>query len=116
MLNLLLQAVRATNQVALAAASSDIAALLLDGGKTAHSLFRLPLNPDAYSTCDITNESEHAALIVWDEAPMAHRYYFEALDRTLCDVTHNPHLLFMIVMNEDLPTRLQVRCRRGSSP
>ena len=28
-----------------------------------------------------------AKLIVWDEAPMSHRYQLEALDRTLRDVT-----------------------------
>ena len=27
------------------------------------------------------------ALIVWDEAPMAHRHHLEAFDRTLRDVT-----------------------------
>lgn len=25
-------------------------------------------------------------LIIWDEAPMAHKFYFEALDRTLKDI------------------------------
>ena len=28
-----------------------------------------------------------AALLIWDEAPMAHRHAFEALDRTLRDLT-----------------------------
>jgi hypothetical protein len=28
-----------------------------------------------------------AALLIWDEAPMSHRHTFEALDRTLRDIT-----------------------------
>ena len=27
-----------------------------------------------------------ASLIIWDEGPMAHKFYFEALDRSLRDV------------------------------
>ncbi|KAF7802216.1 uncharacterized protein G2W53_041327 [Senna tora] len=31
----------------------------------------------------------HTKLIIWDEAPMAHRYCFEALDRSLRDIMHS---------------------------
>ena len=34
-----------------------------------------------------------ASLIIWDEAPMTHRYAFEALDRTLQDIMGN-HSVF----------------------
>ena len=44
-------------------------------------------------TCNVPEQSplaeliRGARLIVWDEAPMAHRFLLEALDRTLRDVT-----------------------------
>ena len=93
--NTLLAAVRSQGLVALAVAFSGIAATLLDGGRTYHSRFKAPLLVDATSTCAISAQSTLAklirrtALIVWDEAPMAHRYHLEAFDRTLRDVTGN---------------------------
>ena len=91
--NTLLAAVRAQNLVALAVAFSGIAATLLNNGRTFHSRFKAPLRPDATSMLNITAQSELAQLIrttrliVMDEAPMAHRYHIEALDRTLRDLT-----------------------------
>ena len=35
-------------------ATSSIAATLLPGGRTAHSRFKIPLTPDASSTCSIS--------------------------------------------------------------
>ncbi|GFY27012.1 ATP-dependent DNA helicase [Trichonephila clavipes] len=50
-ISLILAEIRSNNGIALAVASSGIAATLLDGGRTAHSVFKLPLNiqnnPDA---------------------------------------------------------------------
>jgi ATP-dependent DNA helicase PIF1 len=75
-------------------ASSGIAALLIPGGRTAHSRFAIPINVDELSTCDIHSKDDlaelirHAKLIIWDEAPMMHRYCFEAVDRTLKDIMH----------------------------
>ncbi|KAF1883265.1 hypothetical protein Lal_00030370 [Lupinus albus] len=57
-------------------ATSGIAATLLPGGQTAHSRFKIPLNPDSSSVCSISKQSDLAKLItqastiVWDEAPM----------------------------------------------
>ncbi|XP_077237222.1 uncharacterized protein LOC143878892 [Tasmannia lanceolata] len=62
------------------------------GGRTAHSRFKILLNPPDDSTCMIKPRSElavlikKATLIIWDEAPMMHRYAIEAVDRTLKDV------------------------------
>ncbi|CAA0819992.1 PIF1 helicase, partial [Striga hermonthica] len=70
-------------------ASSGIASLLLPGGRTAHSRFRIPINPTKGSTCDISQQSPLADLIVrcrliiWDEAPMMNKYCFQAVDNTL---------------------------------
>ncbi|XP_040151861.1 uncharacterized protein LOC120893811 [Anopheles arabiensis] len=79
--------------IALATAASGIAALLLTGGKTVHSTFKLPLDLNNHSTCSILVQSKRAemlrqtALIVWDEASMSSRFALEAIDRTLQDIT-----------------------------
>jgi len=76
----------------LSVASSGIASLLLPGGRTAHSRFRIPLDIDKDSCCAIDVGSELAELvniaelIIWDEAPLQHRHGFEAVDRTFRDV------------------------------
>ncbi len=86
----LLSKVRSTSDIALSMASSGIAALLLEGGCTAHSRFKIPVaGLCGSSTCYVPLNSLQAALIraarfiVWDEAPMAHKHVFEAVNRTL---------------------------------
>jgi ATP-dependent DNA helicase PIF1 len=77
---------------ALVVASSGIAALLLPGGRTPHSRFKIPLEIKQNSMCNVkknTHLSElivQSSLIIWDEAPVNHSYYFEALDHTLRDI------------------------------
>ncbi|KAH7482044.1 ATP-dependent DNA helicase PIF1 [Phytophthora ramorum] len=91
----ILAKVRLSGKIAIAVASSGIASLLLMGGRTAHSTFKISLKIDGESTCNINKRSQvtelmrKASLIVWDEAPMAHRHAFEAVDRTLRDVLDN---------------------------
>ncbi|KAK9724458.1 hypothetical protein RND81_05G073600 [Saponaria officinalis] len=65
-------ALRSKGKFFLPVASSGIAATLIPGGRTAHSRFDIPINV--------------AKLIIWDKAPMTHKYSFEALDRSLKDV------------------------------
>lgn len=83
---------RSESLIVLPVASSGIAATLLPGGRTAHSRFKIPLKLDETSTCSIPSNSDigellkQTKLIIWDEAPMQHRYAFEALDRTLRDI------------------------------
>jgi hypothetical protein len=83
---------RGEGKIVLAVASSGIAALLLPGGRTAHSRFRIPLALNDQSSCSISQRTavadlvRQAALIIWDEAPMMHRHAFEAVDRTLRDL------------------------------
>ena len=84
---------RSKGEIVLNVASSGIAALLLDGGRTAHSRFKVPINVVEDSMCTINADSplgdliRKTKLIIWDEAPMVHRHCFEAFDRTLKDVT-----------------------------
>ena len=89
---------RSVGKVVIPVASAGIAALLLPGGRTAHSRFKLPVNLTDETVCEITAGSMLATLIaktdliIWDEAPMAHRQAFETLDRTLRNLQsqHNP--------------------------
>ncbi|KIH60924.1 hypothetical protein ANCDUO_08810 [Ancylostoma duodenale] len=75
LINLLLAEVRKNSDIALAIASSGIASTLLDGGRTAHSALKLPLDLTRSETpvCNISRGSGKAhvlkmcKLIVWDE-------------------------------------------------
>ena len=96
--NAILSAARAEGKIALAVASSGIAAILLEGGRTLHSRFKAPFGvaEEAATKTWIsarTNLHElvkQADLIVWDEAPMNHKFLLEGLDRTLRDLAHEP--------------------------
>lgn len=93
LLNILFATVRSAGKIALATASSGIAATLLTGGRTAHCTFKisLELKSSGKPTCINTRNSNTASLlrearlIVWNEAPMVHKLAF-ALDLTLRDI------------------------------
>lgn len=74
--NTLIAHILAQQQEIIAVTSSGIASLILHGGCTAHSTFKIPLKVDGDSTCDIPTMSALAdrirdtAAIIWDEAPM----------------------------------------------
>ncbi|XP_031124334.1 uncharacterized protein LOC116027048 [Ipomoea triloba] len=84
--------IRAKGHIVINVASSGIASLLLPGGRTAHSRFSIPISVNGDSTCNITQGSQlaelivQAKLIIWDEAPMMHKHCFEALDKTMRDL------------------------------
>ncbi len=88
----LLSRLRGQGKIVLAVASSGIASLLLSGGRTAHSRFKILIDLHDESTCNITQQMKMAELvrkadlIIWDEAPMMHRRAFEVVDRTLRDL------------------------------
>ena len=106
LLNLLLAAVRVKKQIALAVASSGIAATLLKGGKTAHSQLKLPLNFDESEEpiCNIDKNSSLAntikkcKLLVWDEATMSHKKTFEACDKSFKDIRNNNKIMGNMVV------------------
>jgi ATP-dependent DNA helicase PIF1 len=95
-INLTLAQARANGHIAIAVASSGIAAVLLDGGTTAHSRFKIPIEIHAKSTCNIPAQGHlaelirEAKLVFWDEAPMQHRHCMEAVDRTFRDIRNDP--------------------------
>lgn len=97
LISLILAAIRAQSGIALALASTGIAATLLEGGRTAHSALKLPLNLQINENpvCNISKQSamakvlKNCKLIIWDECTMAHKRSLEALDRTLKDLRNN---------------------------
>ncbi|KAG5532360.1 hypothetical protein RHGRI_026852 [Rhododendron griersonianum] len=89
----LLATVRSTKGIALATATSGVAASILPNGRTAHSRFKIPLERDGKITCNVGKQTGLAkllratSLIIWDEASMAKRQTIEALDDLLRDIT-----------------------------
>ncbi|KAF7827148.1 ATP-dependent DNA helicase PIF1 [Senna tora] len=102
--NTLSTGLRSKGNIVLNVASSGIASLLLPGGRTAHSRFCIPIDISEVSICNIKQGSDlsellfETKLIIWDEAPMANKYCFEALDRTMRDV-----LRFSNPLSKNLP-------------
>ena len=89
--NCLLAYLRSVGKIVIAVATTGIAALQLTGGKTAHTSFRIPLDPtgsrrgkfplgiDAGSNLGklLINDVD---VIIWDEAPMINRDIFDTID------------------------------------
>ncbi|ETV75935.1 hypothetical protein H257_09895 [Aphanomyces astaci] len=98
---ILLAKVRDKGDIALVVASSGLAALLLMGGTTAHSRFKIPVTTlNDKSLCHIPKQSSLAKiirdtkLIVWDEVSMIHKHALEAVDCSIRDIRDNPTALF----------------------
>lgn len=90
--NAIISNLRSRSKIVLPVATAGIAALLMPNGRTAHSRFHIPIDVTAESTCEIRHGTQLAklllktSLIIWDEAPMAKKFCFEALDRSLRDI------------------------------
>ncbi|XP_076061226.1 uncharacterized protein LOC143037006 [Oratosquilla oratoria] len=100
LLNLLLDTVRSRGKIALAVASSGIAATVLSGGRTAHNMFKIPLMEfDETKACSVKKNTELAKLlqqtelIVWDEVVMANKNMLTAVDITLRDIMDNDEFM-----------------------
>ena len=98
LINLILAKLQSEGKIVLATASSGIAATLLTGGRTLHSTFKIPLNLYAMDIpiCSIKKGTalsrvnwviQEGKATVVDKAPMTNKLAFEALDRTLRDLT-----------------------------
>ena len=84
---------RGAGKIVLVVAMSGIAALLLDGGRTVHSRFKLPVPlPLEGAVANISASSglaqllRNTDLLIWDEAPNAPRPAFDTVDRCLRDL------------------------------
>ncbi|XP_074323603.1 uncharacterized protein LOC141660514 [Apium graveolens] len=73
-------------------ASLGIVAIFLDGGRTAHSRFHIPIIVDQCSVAGIKHGKnvaellKNTILIIWDEAPMQHRHGIYSVDKCLRDI------------------------------
>jgi ATP-dependent DNA helicase PIF1 len=98
-INLLLAKIHQQSEIAIAVATSGIAATLFHGGRTAHSTLKPPLNLTYWDAplCIINKRTgdakllQECALIVWDKCTMVHRQALQALERTLQDLNGNAH-------------------------
>ncbi|XP_024007763.1 uncharacterized protein LOC112083883 [Eutrema salsugineum] len=116
-------ALRSQGKIVLNVASSGIAALLLEGGRTAHSRFGIPIVVNEYTFCNVSSGShqpeliEAADLIIWDEAPMMSKHCFETLDRTMRDILKCDKVFGgkVIVLGGDFRQILPVIVRGNSS-
>ena len=93
--NVLIGLLRSRGRTVLPVAWTGIAATLLDGGRTVHSQFKLPVPVVDDSTSFVSAASPLAAsiraasLIVWDEVAMAPSHALDAVDRLLRDLRGN---------------------------
>ena len=112
---------RAEGKIVLCVAFSGIVALLLPGGITSHSRFKIPLNVFEDSVCDIKRNTQlhsliqRTTLIIWDEVPMQHKHCFVAVHRTLTDLLDNKNLFggIPVVLGGDFAQILPV-VRKGT--
>ena len=98
MWKILCACLRSKCEIVLPVASSGIAALLFPKGRTAHSRFGIPISVTEESICRGVEPNSQLAgllkrtkLIIWDEAPLTHKHFSEALDRSLRDAIRCPN-------------------------
>ena len=77
-------------------ASTGLAALSFPGGRTCHATFKMNIVEDPSIDeiqCDFSDMGDKADflrridILIWDEAPMGHRAWMEAIDKKLKEVT-----------------------------
>ncbi|GBM08938.1 hypothetical protein AVEN_57477-1 [Araneus ventricosus] len=91
LINVLFAKIRGEKNIALAVATSDIAATLMTGGQTAHSMLQIPIDliQNEIPVCNIkkgsaeTDVLQEAKVLFWDEISMMHKHGLEAVNRTL---------------------------------
>ncbi len=92
LIKVLLHYYRSEQKVVLPVASSGIAACLVDGGSTAHTMFGIPLNifdKNATSSVSTRSNNKHsnllrkAHLIIWDEITMTNKNAITIVDKLL---------------------------------
>ena len=82
-------ALRVIGQKPVVVAASALAATVLDGGRTAHSVFSIPVPVDDNSWCHPPAEAQAAiidsSVVFWDECSMVHADAANCVDRSLQD-------------------------------
>ena len=88
----LLARIRSMDRIAIATATSEIAASIMPRDRTAHSMFKIPIKLEDNSVCNFTKQNgivallREASLIIWDEVAMTRSQAVETLDRSLQDI------------------------------
>ncbi|PPQ82287.1 hypothetical protein CVT25_008437 [Psilocybe cyanescens] len=109
--------IRSEGKIILCISSSGISALLIRGGRTAHSMFKIPIDTlSEGSVCGIPKDSSRADLlrstkaIIWDEIGAQHRHAVEAVDRTFRDICNDdrPFAGITVVLGGDFLQTLPV--------
>jgi hypothetical protein len=78
--------------IAVTTATSGIAASIVHGGRTTHSICKIPIKVSDGSICKFSKQSDttdllyRAPLIIWDEVAMTKRKSVETWDRSLQDI------------------------------
>ena len=87
-------ALSAQGQQPIMVAASALAASVLRGGRTAHSMFHIPIECDEHSFCSFASETLDQMLatrcIIWDECSMVHVNVADCVSRSLQDVMKSP--------------------------
>jgi ATP-dependent DNA helicase PIF1 len=79
-------------------ALTGIAATLLPKGQTVHSAFKVPIPTLESSTCGLRSQGSgrvrmrNCKLLVWDKAPMSHRYVLKCVNWLFQDIMQNQDL------------------------
>ena len=87
--NTIMAKYRSEHKICLGSSSSGISSILLDGGKTVHSRFKIPLKVIDNMELKIRSQGNLGQLLIMcdciliDEAPMLHRYIIESIDKLL---------------------------------
>jgi hypothetical protein len=78
--------------IVVATATSGIAGSIMPSGRTAHSMFKIPIKLGDNIVCNFSKQSRMkahlrtASSIIWDEVAMRKRQAVETLDRSLQDI------------------------------
>ena len=98
--NALLSKWHSERKIAPSVAGSGIAAILLQGGKTPHATFKIPLDCHSTTSCTVTKRSATgrmlflADVILWDEGPMSSKDVIGSVNRLLKNLTGNMNTPF----------------------
>ena len=83
---------RARHKTVIAVATSAVAAVLLEGGSTARSVFNIPILVSSESTCNFSTNLDTGRtlqqidIIIWDDIVMCHRKCIATVDRSFRDL------------------------------
>lgn len=112
---------RSQSKIALATASSAIAATVLEKATTSHSRYKIPLKVSKTMTSNLTRDDKDnvnlftkTVLAIWDEITMAHQYIFDCASRAFNDLTKRANnvafnKITMVVSGDDRQTAPIIR-------